>query len=510
MPVSGATRSLWMTTAGPAEHPALEEDLLADVCVIGGGIAGLTTAYLLGRGGHRVVVLDLDRIGGQETSRTTAHLSDVLDDRFVVLEKLLGEEAARLARESHAAAIDRIEAIVAEEGIDCDFERLDGFLFAAPGDSADDLAAELAAARRAGHSDAEWVERAPLSGFDTGRCLRFPRQGQFHPLAYLSGLSAAIARNGGRLFGRTRVVAVDTEGERARVVSAAGPGVEARHVVVATNTPVTTRVALHTKQAAYRSYVIAARVPRGAVPRALYWDTADPYHYVRVHSDPDAEGEELLIVGGEDHKTGQDDASADRFEALAAWAKERVPELGEMVHRWSGQVMEPVDGLAFLGRSPGEERVYLATGDSGHGMTHGTIAGILISDLIEGRDHPWRELYDPGRVTVRAIPEFLRENLNVALQYADWVKAGDEGGVTARGAVVRRGLALLAAYRDDRGTVHERSAVCPHLGCIVAWNPLEETWDCPCHGSRFDTRGGVVHGPAWTDLSPADGSSGVS
>lgn len=504
MASTAGTRSVWMSTP-VGEFPPLEADAAADVCVVGGGIAGLTTAYLLTREGLDVVVLDLDRIGGQETARTTAHLSDVLDERFGELERLHGEEATRLARESHSAAIDRIERIVAEEGIECGFERVEGFLFDPPGGSTVDLEEELAAALKAGHPDAGRAARAPLPGFDTGACLRFGRQGQFHPLAYVQGLAAAIARGGGRLHGRTRIVSVEAEGESTQIRTAEGRRVDAGAVVVATNSPISTRVAIHTKQAAYRSYVIAARVPRGAVPRALYWDTADPYHFVRTADDPTepADGDtELLIVGGEDHKTGQGDDSADPFAALAAWAAERVPELGGIVHRWSGQIMEPADGMAFLGRSPGEERIYVATGDSGQGMTHGTIAGILIADQIAGRENPWSGIYDPSRKT-KAVGEFLRENLDAVAHYSDWVKGGESAPEASDGAVVRRGLSLVAAYRDGSGVVHERSAACPHLGCVVAWNPVEKTWDCPCHGSRFDPYGAVLHGPAFTDLGTA-------
>jgi glycine/D-amino acid oxidase-like deaminating enzyme/nitrite reductase/ring-hydroxylating ferredoxin subunit len=504
---SGKTISSWMATEEVPEQAALTESTQAEVCIVGGGIAGMTTAYLLAREGKSVIVLDDGRIGGGMTERTTAHLSNAIDDRYSEIERLHGEGGAKLAARSHTAAIDRIEAIVAEEGIDCDFERLDGYLFVPPGDSRDVLEDEVNAALRAGLTEVERVERAPIDFFDTGICLRFPRQAQFHPLKYLNGLGRAIERDGGRIFTGTHATGMEG-GASARVETSNGYAVTADAVVIATNTPVNNIVTIHTKQAPYTTYVIGARIPRGSVTRALYWDTADPYHYVRVQGVSSGDGDpyDILLVGGEDHKSGQADDGARRHAQLEAWARERYPMMERIEHRWSGQVMEPVDGIAFIGRNPGDPRnVFIATGDSGMGMTHGTIAGILITDLIMGRECPWVPLYDPSRKTLRALPEFARETINVAAQYVeDYFTGGDvdapEEIARGEGAVIRRGIAKLAVYRDEQGTLHERSAVCPHLGCIVRWNRLEKTWNCPCHGSSFDRHGRVINGPANRDL----------
>jgi glycine/D-amino acid oxidase-like deaminating enzyme/nitrite reductase/ring-hydroxylating ferredoxin subunit len=509
MTISGTTRSIWMTgDTGPADFPPLGAHLRCDVCVVGGGVAGLTTAYLLAREGRSVAVLDMDRIGGQETARTTAHLSDVLDEGLGDLEGLHGVEGAIQAVASHRAAITRIEEIVDSEGIACDFTRLDGYLLRAPETEAGELERELDAAQRLGFPDARLLSRTRGRGFRTGPCIRFPHQAQLHSLAYMRGLAEAIGHLGGKLFGHTRAFDIEARDGAVRVHTDGKWRVDAAAAVCATNTPFITRVALHTKQAAYRSYVIGARVPRGAVHRALYWDTADPYRYVRVQSDPESADSDIVIVGGEDHKTGQDDDPRPRFDRLEAWARKRVAALGKVVFRWSGQIMEPVDGLAFLGRSPGETDIYVITGDSGHGMTHGTIGAMIVSDLIAGRPNPWSDLYDPGRVTLVATPTFLQENLNVAAQYSDWIALGDIEHATnvapGTGAVLRRGLARVVVYRRPDGTLLERSAVCPHLGCIVAWNPVESTWDCPCHGSRFTPEGTLVHGPAVADLSPVN------
>ena len=509
---SGHTTSVWMNTTEVPELPAVTQDMRASVCIIGAGISGLTTAYLLARAGRAVVVIDDGPVGGGETGRTTAHLTAALDDRYYQIQKLHGQEGARLAAESHTAAIDRIESIAALEDIDCDFERVAGYLFLGGDSTLDELERELTATHRAGLNDVTMVDKAPLESWNSGPALRFPRQAQFHPLKYLNGLTRAILRDGGHIYSHSHAEKIE-DGEPCRVTTSDGHVITADSIVVATNTPVNDWVILHTKQAAYRTYVIGARIPRGSVPRGLYWDTPDPYHYVRVQEvdarlDPDR-ADEILIVGGEDHKTGQEDDAERRFQALEDWTRERFPMIKSVDFKWSGQVMEPVDHLAYIGRNPGtDQHIYVVTGDSGNGMTHGTIAGMLLTDLILGRKNPWTKLYDPSRKTFRATPQFVKQNLNVAVQYADWATKGDVDGIEdippGSGAVIRKGTKKIAVYRDEQGNVHQRSAVCTHLYCIVDWNSGERTWDCPCHGSRFDPYGNVVNGPAITPLSEVD------
>jgi glycine/D-amino acid oxidase-like deaminating enzyme/nitrite reductase/ring-hydroxylating ferredoxin subunit len=499
---SGHSLSLWMHTALPT-RPPLPGDARADVCIVGGGMVGISTAYLLAREGRSVIILEDGVIGGGATARTTAHLSNAIDDSYSEIEKKHGEDGARLAANSHTAAIDRIERNVTDESISCDFERLDGYLFAPPTQDADVLQEELKAAHRAGLTDVAFQDRAPLPGFNTGPCLRFPAQGQFHPLKYLTGLLRAFESRGGRVYGGTHVAEI-RGGQHAEVSTSTGLRITAQAVVVATNTPVNDRVAIHTKQFPYRSYVIAAQMAPGPVPKALYWDTEDPYHYVRCHR---VEGSEYLIVGGEDHKTGQTDDADQRYARLEGWARERF-SIGPINFRWSGQIMETMDGLGFIGRNPlDDENIFIATGDSGMGMTHGTIAGMLITDLILGRSNPWVKLYDPSRISVRGSAEFAKENLNVAAQYTAYLTPGEDISIEqlarGAGAVLRDGLKKIAVYRDDSGSVHRFSAVCPHLACIVEWNSAERTWDCPCHGSRFTALGRVINGPANTDLPKA-------
>jgi glycine/D-amino acid oxidase-like deaminating enzyme/nitrite reductase/ring-hydroxylating ferredoxin subunit len=507
-------RSLWSATTRLPTFDPLVGDQKADVCIIGAGISGLSTAYMLAIEGRSVIVVDDGPLADGMTAVTTAHLVNAIDDRYYAIERVHGEKGSRLAAESHSAAIHRIEAIVRKEKLRCDFERLDGYLFLSPDEDEKLLDRELAAAHRAGLIDVEKLSHGPDPAFDTGPCLRFPNQGQFHPLRYLSGLAKAIVREGGRIFTRTHADEIES-GPPARI-KARDHTITADQVVVATNSPINDWVAIHTKQAPYMTYVIGARVPAGSLTRALYWDTHDPYHYVRLQpvrprgGAVDGEGPyDVLIVGGEDHKSGQADDVTERHARLEAWARERFPMMQRLELTWAGQVMETIDGLAFIGKNPGkDENVFVVTGDSGMGMTHGTIAGMLLTDLIMGRENEWATLYDPSRKPLKAALEFTKEALNMAAQYTDWITGGDvkteDDIAPGAGAVIRRGLRKVAVYRDMHGAFHERSAVCTHLGCIVQWNAAEETWDCPCHGSRFHKFGNVLNGPANSDLNPVE------
>ena len=502
--------SVWLDTAYPEPEPQLTQPTDADVCVIGAGIAGVTTAYLLARERRSVVLLDAAGPGLGQTGVTTAHLSNVIDDGYTEMIRLHGVEGAQLACDSHRAAIARIESICAHEQIDADFQRVSGYLFLSSEHDASRLDEEFDAARQAG-VEVERLSRADVTGFESGPCLHFPRQAQFHPLKYLNGVLEAFKRAGGRLYGETRAVKV-SGGTQAFVETADGTRIATRAVVVATNVPFNDLVAIHTKQAPYQTYAIAARLPAGSVTPALYWDTHDPYHYVRLQrltnnelGGDNPEPVDLLIVGGEDHKSAQASDTERRFAALESWMHDRFPGAREVEFRWSGQVMETQDGLAFIGRNPMDaENVYVVTGDSGMGMTHGTIAGMLLSDAILGRPNPWSALYDPSRIRLGAAGDFLKENLNVAAQFTSYLTPGEVSSADEitpnTGAIMREGVSKLAVFRDETGEIHRMSAVCPHLGCIVGWNKAASTWDCPCHGSRFDPYGRVVNGPASTDL----------
>lgn len=504
--------SYWLASVEPLIFSPLVENIKTDVVIVGGGIAGLSVAYTLSKNGKRVVVLERDFIGSGETGNTTAHIVNALDDRYSVLEQMFDEDDVRLAAQSHTMAINYIERIILDEGIECDFKRLDGYLFLHPSDKIETLEEEYEASRRAGIST-ELIEHIPGIHLEQGPCLKFPNQATFHPLKYLHGLCRAIISHGGRIYTNTQVTEIDKKG-----VSVGSNFVHADHIVVATNTPINNVVTMHTKQFPYRTYVIGAKIPKDIINHALWWDTGEqdsvwhtqPYHYVRIQSLDDEH--DLLIVGGEDHKTGQSGkeniAESERFNYLEGWARHRFPFMKEITYKWSGQVMEPIDALGFIGRNPGDDNIYIVTGDSGNGMTHAAIAGILIPDLIIAGENPWEKIYSPSRIPTKALGTYISEVGSMTAQYADYLTSGDLKSTTELpyddGAILKISGKRVAVYKDPDGMIHAYSAVCPHLGCSVRWNSFEKTFDCPCHGSRFSHTGKVVNGPSNTDLKPIE------
>jgi glycine/D-amino acid oxidase-like deaminating enzyme/nitrite reductase/ring-hydroxylating ferredoxin subunit len=494
--------SYWRASAQLPVFPPLAANLTADVCVIGAGIAGLTTAYLLRKQGLSVALIEALGIGSGETGQTTAHIA-VPDDRYWHIEQTLGEGAAWQVADSFDAAADMIETTVREEQIDCDFERVPGYLFSCASDPAQELSKEFEAAVRAGVRVTR-EEQLPIATVAAGPCLRFADQAQFHPLRYLAGLTQATAGRRTRIFCNTRALDIEQPDDGVVVTTANGK-VSAAAAVVATNVPFNDRVAIHAKQFAYQTYAVAALVKRGSLPHVLIWDDADPYHYVRLARRDDEH--DLLIVGGADHRTGQQDDPERSYQQVHEWLRQRFPEAGPLAYRWSGEVVEPLDGVAYLGRNPGSRNVYVISGDSGNGISHATIGAMLVCDQIRGRGNAWAPVYDPSRKPARQTLHFMREQANVAAQYLDWVTVGEwtpSALAAGQGTVVRSGLHKFAVYRDDDGTLHCRSATCPHLACVVRWNGLDRTWDCPCHGSRFDAYGNVLHGPAVSDLAAVD------
>lgn len=507
---SGRHVSYW-TVSAPAtmSHGPLRDNIKTDVVVVGGGIAGITTAYCLVQKGMKVVLVEDGFIGSGETGRTTGHLASALDDRYSKIERLHGAEGARLAADSHLAAIDFVEGVCTREKIRCEFERLNGYLFLHSNDHRESMSKEMEAAQRAG-VEVIWLDVVPGIPAEQGPCLMFPRQAQFHVMKYLTGLCNAACKKGLSCFIETHAKEIDHHG----IVTGEGYRVQADHVVVATNSPVNDLVAIHTKQSAHRTYVIGMNVPKGTVQKGLWWDTGDPsrkfealpYHYVRLqeyngHHD-------LLLVGGEDHITGKpgEVPEAERYRNLEEWTRKRFPVV-ELDYAWSGQVLEPMDAMAFIGRNPWDhDNVYIATGDSGNGLTHGTIAGMLLSDLITETPNPWERLYDPRRFKLAAAaPTFIKDNLSVLKEYLSEALGGGEVHHVAdvkrgEGRIIEIKGEKFGIYRDILDDLHAVAAACTHLNCVVRWNGDELTWDCPCHGSRFTVTGKVINGPSNRDL----------
>lgn len=504
-----SSRSCWMDEPGIENDGPLTGGLACDVVIVGAGIAGLSTAYELVQLGKSVIIIDRGAIGGGMTLRSTAHLASALDDYYSELVKVHGEDAARSYYRSQAAAIDRIEAICAAEAPEAGFARVDGYLFPAHPDDQAELEEEYACCEHLG-IPVSWSDSAPLPGFDTGRAIRFAGQARVHPGRYLAALASATRRAGGRIYTDTAYVADRAADGAIEIETEAGHNIRAGAAVFATNSPVNDRVAIHTKQMPMRTYAIAGRVPSGAVTDALFWDTLEAYHYVRIH--PLNEEEELLIVGGEDHRTGEADDMETRFEALSRWTRERFPAFGDAEYKWSGQVLEPIDFMPFSGRNPGDNDVYIHSGDSGQGMTNGVAGALTIAALIGGRPAPFAPLFDPSRKPLTSRPSlanFIEGQIGAAKNFAEYLGPGEIKSEAdlgpGQGAILRQGLHKLAVFRREDGSVLRRSAVCTHAGCLVHWNSLETCWDCPCHGSQFAPDGEVLNGPAVRPLAAAAG-----
>ncbi|MBI2390556.1 MAG: FAD-dependent oxidoreductase [Deltaproteobacteria bacterium] len=503
--------SLWIETAPPLPRAPLHGDLSVDVCVVGAGITGITAARLLKRAGKTVAVIDARSVGGGETGHTTAHLASHHDLYYSDTIEKYGEDDARMILESRRAAIAQIESFVADENIVCAYERVPAYLFAEDGSGERDLREEIAACQRLG-MNAEWVERVPAP-FPVRGAIRFANQAQFHPLQYLAAMADRVDGNGSHVFEHTRALSIDS-GAPCRVQTDRGT-IDCRDVILATNSPVNAVGLLITRIAAYRTYAMAFRVDPASAPLALMWDTADPYHYIRVHHAGDAT---FLIVGAEDHKVGareneakadvQQDESTSAWRRIEGWTRGRFAA-SEIAAQWSGQILEPADGLPYVGKH--DEHVWVATGFSGDGMTNGTMAAMLLSDEILDERSAIARLYDPKRLDLMAsIKDYVRENVDFPMHLVSdrLKKAGtdrlrDVG--PDEGKIVRFGKEKLAVFREASGEVHAFSPVCTHMGCLVHWNGAESSWDCPCHGSRFDARtGAALNGPAAKGLEARD------
>jgi len=508
---SGNNSTYWLESTAPLSTHQLNKELKTEVVIVGGGIAGLSVAYNLVKAGKKVVVVEDGNIGSGETGRTTAHLVNALDDRYYDLERMYGKEKTKLIASSHTRAINFIENVIESENIDCDFKRLPGYLFLHPSDKADSLDKELEACLEAGMY-VKKVEQIPgIKGVNSAG-LEFANQAKFHPMKYLEGLYKAIVQEGGTVLTNTHAEIIDQTG----VITRGGYAIKADHVVVATNTPVNNKFIPHLQQYAYRTYVIGAKVKKGTVPDVLLWDTGDmeanaeipPYHYVRLQSLD--EQYDLLIVGGEDHATGladaEDTTEGERYALLEDWTRKHF-DIEEITYQWSGQVMEPMDALAYIGRNPRDHKnVYIITGDSGNGMTHATIAGMLINDLILGNKNDWEELYDPSRFKLfTAGKTFFKEVTAGLISYMKTKPDPKENEIESirrdEGKIVKMDDKPYAVYRDESDALHIVAAECSHMKCIIKWNGDEKSWDCPCHGSRFTHEGKVINGPANKDLS---------
>lgn len=495
--------SYWVDSVNLPDFPSLGSAIEADVCVVGAGIVGVTSALLLKRAGLSVALLEMDQVLRGTTGYTTAKITSTQSTIYQQLLKEHGEQTASAYVSANDSGLAQIGAFV-DEGIECDFETKPNYVYAESEQEIDSVRKEVDAARAAG-LDVSFVDAVGELPFGIAGALRHNDQAQFHPLKYLRHFLVELERDGMPVFERSRVVEVD-EGDPNVVRTEVG-SVTCRDVVIATGYPILDRGLYFARVHPKRSYAIAGVVPREKLIEGMYISIDQPTRSLRTIDDGNRI---LLLVGGEGHAVGQETETEGHYQRLEDWARERF-DMQEVTHRWATQDGSTVDTVPYIGTlRRGSEHLFVATGFGRWGMTNGTAAAMLLSDLIVGNKNPFADLYDPHRLSLRAsMSKFIKENVQVAKHFFGDRVSHPQGGHLSQledgvAVVTGVGLAHVAAYRDRSGQLHAVSAVCTHLGCVVNWNPAEKTWDCPCHGSRFDLEGKVLQGPALHDLEKKD------
>ena len=490
---------VWIDTAPIQKFPKLERNISVDVVVVGAGVTGITTAYFLKKAGSTVALIDRERVASIDTGHTTAHLTYVTDVQLQELAHNFGNDHAQAAWDAGAAAIDEIERIVREEQSDCEFTRVPAYVHVPVDGSskkeASSLKKEADLAAKLGFG-AAYLTSAPYLNLPA---VRFANQAKFHPRKYLRSLVAKIPGGGSHVFEKSAASEFDLKKGRVKVNR---NWISFDRVVMATNNPLVGLAStvgatlLQTKLSLYTSYALGARLPSDTIPEALFWDTRDPYDYLRIDRH---HGFDYIVYGGEDHKTGQKKKTQKAHFRLWQRLKKIAPE-AHVDHRWSGQVISTADGLPYIGENA--ERQFIATGYCGNGITFGTIAAMMARDWATGTRNPWTDLFAVDRKKIKgAAWNYLRENKDYPYyMIKDRLARAEANSVRelkpGEGMIVGRRGKKVAAFRDANGNIHRLSPVCTHLGCLVRWNPSESTWDCPCHGSRFKPTGEVIAGPA--------------
>lgn len=485
----GEPTSLWLDTTPESGFPPLQEGLTVDVAIVGGGLAGLTAATLLKAEGKSVAVLEAGRIVQGVTGYTTAKVTSLHGLIYADLVRHFGDEKARAYAEANQAAIEQIASLIQAKQIDCDFVRTEAYTYTESGDERDKIIAEVEAAIKLG-LPATFTDETALP-FPVKGAVRFDNQAQFHPRKYLLALARDIPGDGSAIFEETRVLGVE-EGEPCVVTTDRGT-IAARSIIVASHYPFGDRLLYAFRLHPHRSYVLAVRVAQ-PLSRGMFIST-EPSHSVRSYPAP---GSDMLLVGGEGHKAGQGGDTVARYQRLEQWARERF-DVQSVAYRWSTQDNSTLDGVPYIGRyGPTSRHLYVATGFGGWGMTNGTVAGMLLRDLILERDNSWSSVFDPNRVKLTGLSDLVGQVGDIAKHFVGdrMTDATVEDIAPGEGKIVDTPNGKAAMYKGEDGTLHALSAACTHMGCFVLWNPAEKSWDCPCHGSRFATDGQVLHGPA--------------
>jgi len=528
MGTSGETDAVWIHKepySNRPKFPKLSQDLETDVCIVGSGISGISIAYELVTRGVNVVMVEAREILSGETGRTSGHLANDLDDGYTAIAKKHGESGARVAAESHTWALNRVGEISKQLGIECEYRHLPGYDISQypkgqkeHDDDMKEIKADGEKAKELG-INTTYQEGFAIKGWegsvDQRDAVIYPGQATFHPTKYLVGILKFLKQQPNfQCYTNTRVIDVDEKGieilglghKEVLVKTETGQTIKCRDAVEATCVPLQ-KLSVIAEEEYFRTYCIAIRVQKGSVEDCLLYDSADAYKYIRLTEC--SESEDYLVVGGGDHKVGQGD-TLEPLKELEAWTRERFPQATSCDYKWSGQVFEPVDYMAFIGKNQGKKHTYIVTGDSGNGLTHGVLAGKLIADEITETPNPWTDLYNPKRLAsiAKSLPSMVSHDVQINAQYKRFAQTDIqdiEDLITGEGGVLNTKTDKpLAVYKDDSGKVHKFSAVCPHMKGVVCWNRLEKSWDCPVHGSRFSKDGVQLCGPAKSNLNPAD------
>ena len=498
------TTPYWQDSATLPQFESLSHDAQVDVVIIGAGLTGITAAYLLKQAGAKVALIDRQRCASADTGHTTAHLTYVTDKRLQTLVKEFGRDGAKSFWEAGVAGIDQISEIARKEKIDCEFAWVPGFLHGQLKEqNKKDRASLEEGAKFARELDfeAEFIEHVPYAKRPG---VKFANQAKFHPLKYLAQLISKIPGGGSYVFENTEAGEIE---EKPLTVQAGRYRIRCEYLMIATHTPLIGKSGLvkatlfQTKLALYTSYVLGARLPKGSVPEALYWDITDPYYYLRIDRRSD---HDYAIFGGRDVKTGQEKDTEEVFQSLEKDLKEVLPQT-EVQHRWLGQVVETDDGLPFIGENAGQQ--FVATGFCGNGFTLGTLSAVMARDRYLGKKNPWFDLFRVDRKKFHGGTwRYITENLDYPYYLMRDRLARAEGTTVddlkiGEGKIIKVDGKKTAAYRGNDGKVIPSSPVCTHMKCMVRWNAADKTWDCPCHGSRFKPEGEVLSGPAEAPLA---------
>ena len=494
MPDSYPDKTYWNSTAPAPDFPRLEGDLEVDVAIVGGGLVGVTTARLLKDKGQRVALVEARRVGREVTGKSTAKMTSQHGIIYQTLEQKFGEDRARLYAEAQEAGVAEIKRLASEYGIDADIEPKSAYVYTRDENYVSQIEKEVEVAQRLGLPAS--LTRDTGLPFEVLAAMRFDDQAQFHPTKYVAGLARTVPGGGCHLFEHSR--AIDWAPDR---VSTDRGTIRARHVVMATHMPLGQIGTYYAMAYPHAEPVIAARI--GRVPPGMYKSAEQPSHSIRTHRREN--GDVYGIVAGTGFKPGHVDEERKYFEDIERWLSDNF-DAGPIEHRWVNEDYTPMDSAPFIGWSSSLGDGYLvATGFAAWGISKGTAAAMILADLATGKENPWLEIFDATRVKpVAGGKEFVKENVSVAAHLVSGYlsKKPKSFAELAPGeaAILKIDGENVAGFKDDEGRIHAVSAVCTHMGCIVGWNETDRTWDCPCHGSRFELSGEVIHGPAYTPL----------